>query len=187
VPATEALKRYLDQNEAVFAADPELFDPKRANDLARDAKAALAAVRDLLIARGEAGYVRRCHGDLHLRNIALIKGEPTLFDAIEFDAEIATGDILYDLAFLLMDLEERGLRPAANLLLNRYLWLSDEAHLSGLAATPIFLSIRSAIRAKVIAAGLAHPQGDTLPRRGGGATIFLVRRERAMAATVRVH
>jgi uncharacterized protein len=163
-PATEALKRYLDQNEAAFATDPELFEPKRAEDLAKDARAALAAVGDLLIARGEAGYVRRCHGDLHLRNIVLIDGEPTLFDAIEFDDGIATGDILYDLAFLLMDLEERGLRPAANLLLNRYLWISDEAHLSGLAAAPIFLSIRSAIRAKVIAAGLPHLRGEARAR-----------------------
>jgi uncharacterized protein len=158
--ATAALKRYLDQNEEAFAANTDLFDPKRANDLARDARAALAAVEDLLIARGEAGYVRRCHGDLHLRNIVLIDGEPTLFDAIEFDDAIATGDLLYDLAFLLMDLEERGLRSAANLLFNRYLWGSDEAHLSGLAALPIFLSIRSAIRAKVIAAGLSHLESE---------------------------
>jgi len=165
--ATESLERYLDQNEAAFAADPDLFDPGRARDLARDARAALAAAKDPLIARGTAGYVRRCHGDLHLRNIALIDGEPTLFDAVEFDDAIATGDVLYDLAFLLMDIEERRLRPAANLLLNRYLWASEEAHLAGLAALPILLSIRSAIRAKVVAAGLPHLSGD--PRAGGAA------------------
>lgn len=55
-----------------------------------------------------------------------------------------------------MDLWERGLREAANTVLNRYLWESDEAHLSGLAALPLFLSIRAAIRAKVTAAGLPH-------------------------------
>jgi uncharacterized protein len=159
--ATESLRLYLDQNEAAFAADPDLFDPSRARDLMRDARAALAAAKDLLLARGQKGYVRRCHGDLHLRNIALIHGEPTLFDAVEFDDAIATGDVLYALAFLLMDLEERRLRPAANLLLNRYLWGSDEAHLTGLAALPIFLSIRSAIRAKVVAAGLPHLEGET--------------------------
>ena len=74
---------------------------------------ALAAAKDLLLARGEKGYAHRCHGDLHLRNIAFIHGEPTLFDAVEFDDAIATGDVLYDLTFLLMDLEERRLRPAA--------------------------------------------------------------------------
>ena len=86
-----------------------------------------AALRPLLIARGEAGRVRRCHGDLHLRNIALIDGEPTLFDAIEFDPDIATGDVLYDLAFALMDLWERDLRAAANLLLASYLSLGQDA------------------------------------------------------------
>ena len=53
--------------------------------------------------------MRRGHGDLHLGNIALIDGEPVPFDAIEFDPVIATGDVFYDLAFLLMDLIERGL------------------------------------------------------------------------------
>ena len=162
--AFEGLAQYLDQNAAAFAAAPSLFDPARAQILARDAHAELTAMKDLLLARGEAGYVRRCHGDLHLRNIVLINEAPTLFDAVEFDDEIATGDVLYDLAFLLMDLEERRLRPAANLLLNRYLWRSDEAHLAGLAALPIFLSIRSAIRAKVVAAGLAHLQGEAQNR-----------------------
>lgn len=162
--ATASLGLYLDQNEAAFAADPNLFEPSRAKDLARDARAALAAMKDLLIARGAAGYARRCHGDLHLRNIALIAREPTLFDAVEFDDAIATGDILYDLAFLIMDLEERGLRPLANLVLNRYLWASDEAQLSGLAALPLFLSIRSAIRAKVVAAGLPYLEGQARAR-----------------------
>jgi len=162
--ATASLGSYLNQNEAAFAGEPDLFEPSRAKDLARDARAALAAAKDLLIARGAAGHVRRCHGDLHLRNIALIAGEPTLFDAVEFDDTIATGDVLYDLAFLLMDLEERGLRPIANLILNRYLWASEEAELSGLAALPLFLSIRSAIRAKVVAAGLPHLEGQTRVR-----------------------
>ena len=157
--ATRSLSTYLDQNEAVFAARPDLFDPARAAALAREAREALAAVRPLLLARGERGYVRRCHGDLHLRNIAVVDGEPVLFDAIEFDPDIATGDILYDLAFALMDLWERDLRPAANLLLASYLSLSDEPQFSGLAALPIFMSIRAAIRAKVEAANIAHLTG----------------------------
>ncbi len=61
------------------------------------------------MARGEAGLVRRGHGDLHLGNIALIEGRPVPFDALEFDPVVASGDVLYDLAFLLMDLVERKL------------------------------------------------------------------------------
>jgi hypothetical protein len=162
--ATRALERYLDQNEQAFAANPDLFEAEQVRRLAGDARDALAAARDLLIARGAAGYVRRCHGDLHLRNIALIDGEPVLFDAVEFDDSIATGDVLYDLAFLLMDLEERGLRRAGNLILNRFLWESDEAQLAGLGALPIFLSIRSAIRAKVVAANLENLRGEERDR-----------------------
>jgi hypothetical protein len=170
--ATRSLSTYLDQNEAVFAARPDLFDPARAAALAREAREALAAVRPLLIARGEQGYVRRCHGDLHLRNIAVIDGEPVLFDAIEFDADIATGDILYDLAFTLMDLWERDLRPAANLLLASYLSLSDEAQFSALAALPLFMSVRAAIRAKVEAANIAHVSGVEQTRERAAATRY---------------
>lgn len=155
-PATAALARYIEQNHEALTETPELFPPDRVAALTAAATSAFAAVGDLLQRRGDAGYVRRCHGDLHLRNIVLLGEEPTLFDAVEFDETIATGDILYDLAFLVMDLCERGLGSAANQLLNRYLWQSDEANLSALAAMPLFLSIRAAIRAKVIAAGLPH-------------------------------
>ena len=74
----------------------------------------------------------------------LIDGEPTLFDAVEFSDQVASGDVLYDLAFLLMDLEERSLRGAANRLINRYLAPEPPEALSGLAALPLFLSLRAA-------------------------------------------
>jgi hypothetical protein len=78
---------------------------------------------------------------------------PVLFDAIEFDDRIATGDILYDLAFLLMDLIERGLQRAANIVFNRYLTETQRIHdLDALAALPLFMSVRASIRAKVTAA-----------------------------------
>jgi aminoglycoside phosphotransferase family enzyme/cytidylate kinase len=170
--ATRSLAAYLDQNEVVFAARPDLFAPARAAALAREAREALAAVRPLLLARGEQGYVRRCHGDLHLRNIAVIDSEPVLFDAIEFDPDIATGDILYDLAFALMDLWERDLRPAANLLLASYLSLSEEAQFAGLAALPLFMSVRAAIRAKVEAANIAHVSGAEQSRERAAATRY---------------
>ena len=65
----------------------------------------------LLAKPWRAWLIRRIHGDLHLGNVVLLDGRPVLFDAIEFSPLIATGDVLYDLAFLLMDLSERGLRP----------------------------------------------------------------------------
>lgn len=160
--ATESLRLYLQHNAEAYAEHPGLFDAKRAAALTRRAQAALADVWDLLIKRGRAGFVRRCHGDLHLRNVILINGAPTLFDAVEFDDAIATGDVLYDLAYLLMDLLESERKAEASLVFNRYLWGSDAQMLPGLAAMPIFLSIRAGIRAKVDAAGLAHHCGERL-------------------------
>ena len=112
----------------------------------------LAAVGALLDRRRAAGKVRRCHGDLHLRNVCLFEGRPTLFDCLEFSDELASVDVLYDLAFLLMDLEHRGFADFSNLVLNRYLDLTGED--DGLAAMPLFLSSRAAIRAHVAAAAM---------------------------------
>jgi uncharacterized protein len=124
-----------------------------ANDVAALHEAALARIagaHDVLNERAANGCLRRCHGDLHLRNIVLWRGRPTLFDAVEFDEDIATIDILYDLAFLLMDMDCCGLRGAANLVLNRYLWRSDAPlDLQALRALPLFLGLRAAIRAMV--------------------------------------
>lgn len=103
----------------------------------------------LLDGRRARGLVRQCHGDLHLRNIVLIDDRPTLFDAVEFNDEIACIDVFYDLAFLLMDLWRRGLRPHANVLLNAYLASTRDDE--GLATLPLFLSCRAAIRAKTSA------------------------------------
>jgi predicted kinase len=114
----------------------------------------VAVLAELLDRRRAAGKVRHCHGDLHLRNICLLDGEPTLFDCLEFDETLASIDVLYDLAFLLMDLEHRGLGHFANRVFNRCLDRSEED--DGLAAMPLFLSLRAAIRAHVTATALEH-------------------------------
>ena len=151
----EALADIIAQNEAEFASEPDLFSLQDLRDFATETRKALERVKPLLLLRERAGLVRRCHGDLHLGNIVLIDGKPVLFDAIEFDDRIATGDVLYDLAFLLMDLVERGLHLAANIVFNRYLTDTHRVHdLDALAALPLFMSVRAAIRAKVVAARL---------------------------------
>jgi len=104
---------------------------------------------EFLDRRRRDGFVRQCHGDLHLRNIVLLDGRPTLFDAIEFNDEIACVDVLYDLAFLLMDLWKRQLSRHANAVMNGY--LTDTGDLAGLALLPLFLSCRAAVRAKTSA------------------------------------
>ena len=82
--AAHELETYIEQNDAAFAERPDLFPLAHARRLTQDSRLAFAIARPVLLARGALGFVRRCHGDLHLRNIALIDGEPTLFDAVEF-------------------------------------------------------------------------------------------------------
>jgi predicted kinase len=113
----------------------------------------------LLDGRRASGFVRQCHGDLHLRNIVLLDGRPTLFDGVEFNDKIACTDVLYDLAFLLMDLWRRGLSRHANAVWNRY--LAETGEFSGLSLLPLFLSCRAAVRAKTSATA-ARLQPDTL-------------------------
>lgn len=157
-PWIAAIGDYIDQNDSAFREHERLFPPQDVAALTAAARAALERLRPLLEARGEKGLVRRGHGDLHLGNIALIDGEPVAFDAIEFDPVIASGDVLYDLAFLLMDLVERDLTAAANVVLNRYFAAARRLEdCDGLAALPFFMSLRAAIRAKVTAARL---EGD---------------------------
>jgi uncharacterized protein len=110
----------------------------------------LAECRPVLRDRAAAGWVRRCHGDAHLGNVVLIDEKPVLFDAIEFDPAMATTDVLYDLAFPLMDLVHFGSHRAANRLLNRYLESSWRDHGDAMRLLSLFLSIRAAIRAHVL-------------------------------------
>ncbi len=111
---------------------------------------ALSSSTEIRRRRTQSEHVRRCHGDLHLGNIVLWQGTPVPFDAIEFDETLATIDTLYDLVFLLMDLERHKAHAAANIILNRYLWKTgDPSDLSGLQALPLFVGMRAGIRAMV--------------------------------------
>ena len=124
-----------------------------------ESRRALEGVGELLDARQRNGRVRQCHGDLHLRNIVLIDNRPTLFDAIEFNDEIACIDVLYDLAFLLMDLWRRRLPRHANAVWNGY--LGEALDLEGLPLLPLFLSCRAAVRAKTSATAAAMQEDVT--------------------------
>jgi uncharacterized protein len=148
-----AIGSYIGEHAETFRKHPELFARAEIDTLERLGRAAYEHILPLLRERGRRGLIRRIHGDLHLGNIVLIDGKPVLFDAIEFSEIIASGDVLYDLAFLVMDLLERSLALPANVVLNRYLAQTHRAEdLDGLAVLPFFLSLRAAIRAMVTAA-----------------------------------
>ncbi|MGA8756008.1 MAG: AAA family ATPase, partial [Stellaceae bacterium] len=139
-------------HHCLMAARHAGFAFERIDELHESSQQQLTAVTVVLERRRAEGKVRHCHGDLHLRNICLLDGKPTLFDCLEFSDALATIDVLYDLAFLLMDLEHRGLTNYANLVLNRYLDLTGED--DGLPAMHLFLSLRAAIRAHVTATAM---------------------------------
>ncbi|MDJ0514183.1 MAG: AAA family ATPase, partial [Methyloceanibacter sp.] len=144
------LEKIISEHEDVLKqVASDVFPQASAEALVRQTRSAISELRPVLKQRANTGFVRHCHGDLHLGNIVEINGEPLLFDALEFDDSLATIDVLYDLSFLLMDLGKHRLETHANAVLNSYLELSETANLIGLATLPFFLSLRAVIRAKI--------------------------------------
>jgi uncharacterized protein len=163
-PWIAALEQFIGNSTSTFQRHPVLFGETAVIDLERQSLAALNRLRPLLTERGKQGLIRRGHGDLHLGNIAVLNGEPIAFDALEFDPLIASGDLLYDLAFLLMDLLEFDRRAAANQVLNGYYAAARRnADCDGIAALPFFMSLRAAIRAMTTASRLDVTK-DTIAR-----------------------
>jgi len=158
-PWIDSIPVIVARNTAVFRGAAGLA-PDEIDALDAASRAAFTRAQEVLARRGRQGHVRRCHGDLHLSNLVLIDGKPVLFDAIEFDPAIASVDVLYDLAFPLMDLLHYGQPEAANGVLNRYLATTAEDHLDALSLLPLFLSMRAAIRAHVLLARIDQNAGD---------------------------
>lgn len=165
------IRAIIDNNDASFrAAQGGLFNTDDVDALTAGSRLLQNSLADLLDARQGGGRVRHCHGDLHLGNICLFDGKPTLFDAIEFNDAFARIDVLYDLAFLLMDLDLRGHKRLASFVLNRYLDRApvDGGDLDGLALLPLFLSMRAAVRAHVGASQAAAMADAAEGRRRAG-------------------
>jgi len=138
----------IESNAKAFAENaPDILDMERVELLTERSLQMVDELSELLESRRISGCVRQCHGDMHLRNIFLEDGEPVLFDCIEFNDQFAIIDVLYDLAFLLMDLDHRGLSTLATVTMNRYMDITGAA--SGLAVLPLFLSVRAAVRSFV--------------------------------------
>ena len=104
-------------------------------------------LQPLLSGRRRDGFVRECHGDLHLGNLAVIDGRITAFDGIEFNEQLRWIDVMSELAFLVMDVRDRGYPQYAWYLLNRY--LQHTGDYAGLAVLRFYLVYRALVRAKV--------------------------------------
>ena len=146
-----AIARVIADNERELAKVAAELDGPAVATLSGWARRAVNAVAPLLEQRRVDGKVRCCHGDLRLANIVLVGNRPTLFDGIEFSDEISCIDVLYDLAFLLMDLLLRERADLANIVFNAYLDVAPESE--GLRALSLFLALRAATRSYALAGG----------------------------------
>ncbi|WP_224791256.1 MULTISPECIES: phosphotransferase [Pseudomonas] len=145
----------IEKNHREMSRYHLILDAATIAAIAHASRTLLQSLTDCLEERRRAGRVRRCHGDMRLANICLLDDQPTLFDGIEFSERIACIDVLYDLAFVLMDLQHHGLHRLSARLLSSYINHSGvEEDCKPLA---LFLSLRAATRCFSLAgAALRH-------------------------------
>lgn len=165
----EGIARVLEINEtALRDLSPEIFKTTEVEEYSLRSKDRFEELKGLLDARRDAGLVRFGHGDLHLGNIFEEDGKAVIFDCLEFDENLAKTDVLYDFAYLLMDLKERGLDMAAARAFNAYFEAMPhddwKANLEGLGALPFFMALRAAVRAHV----LGRQAAQMVDELGGG-------------------
>ena len=110
----------------------------------------------LLAQRKSQGFIRECHGDMHLGNMILSKKGVTIFDCLEFNAELRWIDVMSEVAFLVMDLEDRGRPDYAMRFLNRYLEITGDY--AGIPLLWFYMSYRAMVRAKVAALRINQQQ-----------------------------
>lgn len=128
------------------------------SSLERWTEAQLVRLLPLIRQRHRDGFIRECHGDLHLGNIALICGRATLFDCVEFSEDLRWIDVVSDLAFAVMDLHSRGEPGLAWRLLDTYVAVTGDY--SGLRLLPLYMVYRALVRAKVAAIRLNDSDAD---------------------------
>ena len=131
---------------------------RQLNALRKWTESRLEQLRPLIERRRRDGWIRECHGDAHLGNVALIDGRATLFDCIEFSEDLRWIEVVSDLAFTVMDLRDRGAPGYAWLLLDEDLACSGDYQ--GIELLPIYMVYRALVRAKVNAFRLDDDDAD---------------------------
>jgi hypothetical protein len=141
------IRQAIADNHRELCRYPQILETATLHALHDASRAMLDDLAGLLEQRRREGRVRHCHGDMRLANICLFDGRPTLFDGIEFSEQVACIDVLYDLAFVLMDLQHHGLPELGARLLRSYLRTEPE----DTRPLPLFLSLRAATRSYTMA------------------------------------
>ncbi len=144
----ERIWQPAEQNFIQIAARLDAADDRRQLDaLQRWSQAEHARLTPLMAVRKRDGYIRECHGDLHLGNLAWVEERLLVFDCLEFNAELRWIDIVSEIAFIYMDLLQRGHAEWAWLFLN--LWLETTGDYAGLALLRYYAVYRALVRAKI--------------------------------------
>jgi uncharacterized protein len=160
----ERIKMSIDDNyrhteKYIDLAPPTLRERAQTQEQLTETKAYtdrfLAEREQLFAQRITEGFIRECHGDLHLRNICRWQDRILLFDCIEFNEPFRFVDTMYDVAFAVMDLEARGRKDFANRFLNTY--AEQTGDWEGLQVLPMYLSRQAYVRAKVTSFLLDDP------------------------------
>ncbi len=156
----EAVQQPVEENFAQLAACANRqLDEALLESLQRWSGEEFVRCHPLFALRRAQGFVRECHGDLHLGNMAWLDGQPTLFDCIEFNPGLRWIDVMSDAAFAIMDLHDRGCPELAQRFLNTY--LEQAGDFGGLRVLPYYLAYRAVVRAKV--AGIRASQPGQTP------------------------
>jgi len=156
---------------APLEADPRTAQAVGSAALRATCESELARLARHLDARRAHGYVRACHGDLHLDNIVRRGQHALMFDCIEFSDELRWIDVTCDLAFLLMDLRAHGDEAHAHRLLNRYLEATGD--FAGLAALRLYVAYRALVRARVALLKAGPPERSDASATGSGISPYL--------------
>jgi aminoglycoside phosphotransferase family enzyme/predicted kinase len=143
----------------LFETIDDLVRQAHVRELADWCQRTFAALRADIVARKRDGFVRECHGDMHLGNMILLDGDVVIFDCLEFNDTLRWIDVASEVAFLVMDLTDRGRPDQAFRFLNGYLEATGDYGL--LVLLPFYCTYRAMVRAKVAAIRLG--QGELLP------------------------
>jgi hypothetical protein len=154
----DVLKLALDNCAVLHDAVADSALAERVATLEQWTRHEFQRLRTVLITRAASGRVRECHGDLHLRNIALIDERPVLFDCVEFDERLRLIDVISEIAFLVMDFCCHARHDYAYRFLNRYLETCGDY--DGLRVLRFFLVYRALVRAKIAYVSAQQTHGD---------------------------
>lgn len=159
----EAIVAPMRQNfEQIQPLLTEQADLQQLDALIEWTETSIARLQPLLEQRSKQGFIRECHGDLHLGNATIIEDKVVLFDCIEFNEPFRLIDIASDAAFVAMDLEDRGLKCQARRFING--WLERTGDYSSLPLLNLYKAYRAVVRAKVSLFRL-HQEEDAVQRR----------------------